>query len=775
MRSRFALALAAGCLIALMGDRLLAVALVEKGQAKAVIVAEQQKIRGVKAAAHELQTYVKKITGVALPIQTQAEAGKAVLAVGPGKHAAGMGVDTSKFSRNEFIIRVRGNVGVVAGFENPKSRLRPLGVRSRSGTIFGAFYVIREIWGVNFVQQGEDWEVYSKRDTLAIPQMDLRKKPFLRYAYLGGGCGNRTDRWQRANGIGTKLMGFTGHAFNWITTKKNWREHRDWFATYKGKPSHIHPCYLHPEVLKMIIARAKRQAAGRPDVVDLSPNDGSRMCDATCPRCGKYIDPKDPSRTNVLVEFWNRVAKGVGPLPRGTSFTSYCYSAYAHPPTRIRPNPDFIPYTTICGGTTALFQGLAENRAAGLRGWSENGTRPIFMRTHLWAVNNTPTYGPRGVYRFWKGLIKLGVKGVSAEAYPDWGTFGINFYVTARVLNDPSVSVGKIMDDYFAVFGAAAKPMREYYEAVEARWVNAEKRSPAKVFTPDFIGKCKKILDRARAAAGTPREKRCVEFIAFGLRFTELYLKRHAFYLKIEQQGFATQYRDMYRVRMAPKVNPKAFQKTLHEAVAVGDKLEAVLAEHKTDPKPVDTKLFLSYTERKSNFPHKQLKELLTLMEGKEIAVAPNFFYKFRVDEKNVGRKEKWFAPEFDDSAWGRISVCRQWEYQGYGRANYPKSKGGYDGRAWYRQRFVMPPEFKGKKICLYFGSIDDGAWVFLNGKYLGENVTEPFKAPRAWKIPFVLDAKDAIKFGQENVLAVEVNDKAGLGGIWRPIFVLAE
>lgn len=137
----------------------------------------------------------------------------------------------------------------------------------------------------------------------------------------------------------------------------------------------------------------------------------------------------------------------------------------------------------------------------------------------------------------------------------------------------------------------------------------------------------------------------------------------------------------------------------------------------------------------------------------------PEKGWAFRTDITETGHIAKYFAPSFKDAKWKKISVTQCWEEQGYP---------GYDGIAWYRVKFKMPPKVKHTTVELAFGAVDETAWVWLNGKYVGQHDL----GPAGWKVPFRFDISKEILFGQENVLTVRVLDTMAAGGIWKKVHV---
>lgn len=121
-----------------------------------------------------------------------------------------------------------------------------------------------------------------------------------------------------------------------------------------------------------------------------------------------------------------------------------------------------------------------------------------------------------------------------------------------------------------------------------------------------------------------------------------------------------------------------------------------------------------------------------------------------------------WAAPTLDDSGWMNVAVPGRWE---------AKALPDYDGMAWYRFTFAVPPdllsEWADKPLGLMLGAIDDADETYFNGVKVGSSGAFPpaketaFNAPRLYAI-------DRSQLQDRNVLAVRVSDWGGFGGIWR-------
>ena len=86
-----------------------------------------------------------------------------------------------------------------------------------------------------------------------------------------------------------------------------------------------------------------------------------------------------------------------------------------------------------------------------------------------------------------------------------------------------------------------------------------------------------------------------------------------------------------------------------------------------------------------------------------------------------------------------------------------------------YTKKFVLPDNFSKDKVILHFGAVDQIAYVYLNGAFVGEHI--------GGYLPFGIDISDALREG-ENTLCVEVEDELDIslaygkqtkkrGGMW--------
>ncbi|MFC0513709.1 beta-galactosidase GalB [Mucilaginibacter angelicae] len=105
-----------------------------------------------------------------------------------------------------------------------------------------------------------------------------------------------------------------------------------------------------------------------------------------------------------------------------------------------------------------------------------------------------------------------------------------------------------------------------------------------------------------------------------------------------------------------------------------------------------------------------------------------------------------------NDASWQKLDLPHDWAIQGPFRMDLAGETGKlpWKGIGWYRKHFNIPEADRGKRIFVDFDGAMAYARVWLNGHYLG---TWPYGYSS-----FRMDLTPYLKFGGENVLAVNLN-----------------
>lgn len=133
--------------------------------------------------------------------------------------------------------------------------------------------------------------------------------------------------------------------------------------------------------------------------------------------------------------------------------------------------------------------------------------------------------------------------------------------------------------------------------------------------------------------------------------------------------------------------------------------------------------------------------------------------WRFQTDYGQTGQEHDWFGSDFDDSNWQTLNIGEAWETQ---------TDQAYDGTAWYRRSFTLPAKPDQDGTDLVFDGVDESAWVWINGQYIGQHDV----GAAGWNMRFAMDVSDALKWGAENQITVRVLDRKMAGGIWKPAYL---
>ncbi len=120
----------------------------------------------------------------------------------------------------------------------------------------------------------------------------------------------------------------------------------------------------------------------------------------------------------------------------------------------------------------------------------------------------------------------------------------------------------------------------------------------------------------------------------------------------------------------------------------------------------------------------------------------------------NTGFKDGLAKPDFDDSKWQTMKLPQGWEQAGLNK----------DGVVWFRKTIDLPDAFKGRKLRLELGPIDDGDTTYVNNKQVGQT---PAWQNGAWQRPRVYDVPAGLTKQGKLAIAVRAVDTGGGGGIY--------
>ena len=117
----------------------------------------------------------------------------------------------------------------------------------------------------------------------------------------------------------------------------------------------------------------------------------------------------------------------------------------------------------------------------------------------------------------------------------------------------------------------------------------------------------------------------------------------------------------------------------------------------------------------------------------------------------HLGECEEAWYKGYDDSSWREVMIPHDWSVEAPFSPACSSGTGYLQGgTGWYRVRFALPEEYRGKRIRLVFDGVYKNSQVFCNSYYLG-------RRPNGY-VSFSYDISDFAVFGEtENEISVKV------------------
>ena len=541
------------------------------------------------------------------------------------------------------------------------------------------------------------------------------------------------------------------------------------------------------------------RANGRPDKVNVGPTDGQGYC--ICDKCRALdipntLDVADPmdiimnrdlvSLAGRYLDLWRRLLDRMRPENPNVQMRSLVYSGY-----RIATD-DFAPL----GHPKDAFIGSyvndnwSERERNSIAVWQDKIGIELFLRPNDWHVGHAAPYLPlHKAGNFMKSALARGLVGCAYDtALGYWATQGLNYYLTARLINYPDMTVDQIIDEYASGFGQAASAIKEYiahwkaysykigapdwmgrFEDPDSLWKRElEKRGLNSdafhgswymlpfLYTDDVLARGHAILDQANTLADNDRI--VLERIAFfrdGLRY--LALARDVVALANNQ------------IRNKPE--------SVEEAAAQASEFERLRRRLLNELPSLTRRHVIWADEITQHEARRRVKIGIRNFEPILISAITDWGqWRFRKDSKDAGVEEKWYRADLgmDETGWIPIQVPAFWD----------RTIGRYEGFGWYRTTFRMPSKWEHPVIHLNFGAVDEQAWVYLNGVFVGEHTIASESASDIegartitigdmWETPFTISVPvEHVKLGAENTLVVRVHNEKGAGGIHKHVTI---
>ncbi|OGV48756.1 MAG: hypothetical protein A2017_04335 [Lentisphaerae bacterium GWF2_44_16] len=782
-------------------------------------------------AAKELADYLKLITGLEIPIVTEIGEDKiasgGVIFVGPSKYTDALNLGNSKyeFGAGGFLIKTIGrNLALLGDDSEDGSKIgeREFG---ETGTYYAVATFLENFCGVRWLWPGELGTVIPRKKEISLPVTDYRSHP----AYL---CRNNRPpletatqkpdgswiafkgehfrEWsvfQRQHRMGVSINMPVGHYGEAYLKANEFEAHPEYFSMIEGKRkpwwrkgggSVGQVCNSNADVVNLFVRRILEKAEnskGTMPTFSLTSNDGGFFC--MCPECkkmdgnikpwpedatggripGKCYNEKSgwaSSLSNRIWKFNNQVAQGVARENLSVMLAGLAYAMYVEPPEEVKKIEDNI-IVGICEYKLAVGSPGEYRKGKDIfLEWAKKA-RNLGIRGYYYSVGGSRPHRIAETFRF---LYNVGCRFHIAEASQTYGFNWIEYVINKKAQWDPFLDVDAVVDDYFnAAYGPGAETMKKYLELQEK--ISMQYNVMNSYHTPDTLPenwtadvrkKLREYLDEAiKKTAGTECEKR-VRFSEPAWEYLDSYCEFVLSLSRLKAMGISVP--QGIKTTKPVVASQKEITDEISNAYAQWKRYKGIIEKCKSEKSwSIPERIYDKGTTEAFG---KTVENLYAVVSANAMILPAT--WSFKIDPAEKGISEGWFKLDFNDKDWDKIRVDTFWENQGYGKEKFPENGSeGYNGKGWYRLSIDIPQERKDEKVFWELGAVDESGTAWVNGQKVWSFNFNPKEDPGAWEKPKRFEITDAVKFAEKNTIAVQVEDKGGMGGIWKPCFILFE
>ena len=435
-------------------------------------------------AAEELQTALKKISGVDFAIEkSPAPEGKGNLVI----------ASPETFEKLPESLKLSPGKVEELAYATIDGNLYLCGNCPR-GALYAVYAFLRRELDVRWFWPGDDGEYMPKMTKYELPALAHHDRPAFRFREMTP-CGYHlhvpTEVWQARNllngGSRTQSIREKGGFYNLDGThsvslyRKQFKEHPDWFCLVNGKrvPEGDAGCWSNPEFTKYIVEKHLKMIKDRKlDIVNAFPADSVVRCE--CPECTKNPDP-----SSRWYDYYAKLIELIRKESPDTMFAGIAYQEYRNvPKTEVK----YLEYLEYCQYNRCYVHKLNDpnckmNKASldELKRWQKKTTMGIYG--YEFDIFRGSYYVP-----FWNMLqdevkvyrdMKLSRMKTELGVYPDKKkredipqiAFRLSNYIYAQLVWNPDLDMDKLLDDFSRhVYGPAGDILCAYHKRMAAAW-----------------------------------------------------------------------------------------------------------------------------------------------------------------------------------------------------------------------------------------------------------------------------------------------------------------
>ena len=560
-------------------------------------------------------------------------------------------------------------------------------------------------------------------------------------------------------------------AWIYVNPALYWESHPEFYREIDGHRDPGQHCYSNPQVQELFADGLieKFESTGY-NCLALSPADGTALCE--CENC-KSFDDAEGTKAATLFKAYNNIIKRVNEVYPNNKILTLAYLDYVKPPKTIKPDKNILIY--LCSDDPDWAKPLMTYKEGGdfidrLKAWNDIGGNTIIW---CYPMNYNHFLIPNPNMEVWdlklREIRDAGAMGVQMQAdmWPNamMDSGYLRAWVWSKQLYNPDLDTKALIKDFvYGYYGNAAPFIYEYELYKLSLWektykigkttdkdgnpiVDGCRWSPySHIYPKDFQEKSLKIMDKAVKACGNDSKLK---------EKVDIYRAQVLYYILAHDLGYFNGGKFIINKLSEKEYNPNKI-KSKEYYYGIMDELRNILDKEKVG--------LISEQYPTVDFRDRFFDAWKRTLESPDLSslkwVDINHDWYIIKDEENKGEELGYYKRDFDFSSWTPISVQTNWETE----------IGIYDGYCWYKTKKNLE---KSKHVYLYFGAVDEDAWVYVNGKLILEHTCEKIgiNQYQIWTKNFTVDIAPYLD-DEECDISVKVLDRLNAGGIYKGVKV---
>ena len=428
-------------------------------------------------AAQKLQTYLKQISGVELPVvdDTGPERAKEIIVGKTNREGNGFTVDRGGLGGEGFIIKTVGQKLVIAGGE-----LR--------GTLYGVFDFLQKFLGCKWLSNTA--VIIPETPVVKVPaSIDVREVPAFEFraptmVYNMTSVNPDYALANKINGLvpsvgapayGGMVADYPGHTAAVILPPSVYfEEHPEYYAlTETGERITDNPCLTNEGVIRIYTDYAKKHIRDNPFLTSITMglNDSSVTCH--CDRC-EAVYAEEGANAGTLVRLLNRVCEEIRPLNPQVKLLTFAYAGTVEAPKTVCDENIIIYFCpiTMCYAHPLEECGYEASQDA-CRQLTEWGRVTNNIYIFEYPMNYSEQALPHAKYDAVQPNIQFYYENHASGLFNcavsncDPNFFVLDNYIYAKLLWNPYADLEAVMAEFMTdYFGGGWQYVREYLRMV---------------------------------------------------------------------------------------------------------------------------------------------------------------------------------------------------------------------------------------------------------------------------------------------------------------------